>query len=188
MFDRFFHRTPKEPELAPRPTPVVADPAGDTATVRRIVAKLEAMPPEQARLLASAAYTLARAANADLDISDEETAAIERELQVNDALDEATAILVTEMAKLQAKTMGGTEDFVVTREFKALATDDQKLQVLRACFAIGAANGTISAEETAVVNEIAEELDIDDATLNAIRADYHEQLSAVQAIRRISGG
>jgi tellurite resistance protein len=188
MFDKFFHRTPAEPELAPRPAPVVADPAGDTATVRRIVAKLEAMPPDQARLLASAAYTLARAANADLDISDEETAAIERELQVNDALDEATAILVTEMAKLQAKTMGGTEDFVVTREFKALATDEQKLQVLRACFAIGAANGTISAEETAVVNEIAEELDIDDATLNAIRADYHEQLSSVQAIRRISGG
>ena len=188
MFDRFFHKTPTEPELAPRPAPTVADPAGDTATVRRIVAKLEAMPPEQARLIASAAYTLARAANADLDISDEETAAIERELQVNEALDEATAVLVTEMAKLQAKTVGGTEDYVVTREFKALATEDQKLQVLRACFAISAANGTISAEETAVVNEIAEELDIEDATLNAIRAEYHEQLSSVQAIRRISGG
>ena len=161
--------------------------AGDTATVRRIVAKLEAMPPEQARLIASAAYTLARAANADLDISDGETAAIERELQANDALDEATAVLVTEMAKLQAKTVGGTEDYVVTREFKALASEEQKLQVLRACFAIGAANGTISAEETAVVNEIAGELDIDVATLNAIRADYHEQLSSVREIRRVTG-
>ena len=49
------------------------------------------------------------------------------------------------------------------------------------CFAIGAANGTISAEETAIVNEIAAELDIDAATLNAIRAEFHEQLSAVQA-------
>ena len=60
--------------------------------------------------------------------------------------------------------------------------------MIRACFAIGAANGSISAEETAIVNEIAEELDIDDATLNSIRAEFHEQLSAVQAIRRISGG
>ena len=51
-----------------------------------------------------------------------------------------------------------------------------------------AANGSISAEETAIVNEIAEELDIDDATLNSIRAEFHDQLSAVQAIRRISGG
>ena len=188
MFNRFFGPKPAPAsDLAPRPAPTAADPSGDTATVRRIVAKLEAMPPDQARLLASAAYTLARAANADLDISDEETAAIERELQVRGTIDEATAVLVTEMAKLQARTIGGPEDFSVTREFKALATEEQRLAVLRACFVIGAANGTISAEETAIVNEIAEELDIDDATLNSIRAEFHDQLSSVQMIRRISG-
>ena len=186
MFDRFFHSKPA-PAPSPVATPAAPTAAGDTATVRRIVAKLEAMPPDQARLIASAAYTLARAANADLDISDEETAAIERELQANEALDEATAVLVTEMAKLQAKTVGCTEDYVVTREFKALADDAQRLVVLRACFAVMAANGSISAEETATVNEIAAELDIDQATLNAIRAEYHEQLSAVQALRRAAG-
>jgi uncharacterized tellurite resistance protein B-like protein len=186
MFDRFFHSKP-----APAPTSANAAPtptsAGDTATVRRIVAKLEAMPPERARLIASAAYTLARAANADLDISDDETAAIERELQAHESIDEATAVLVTEMAKLQAKTVGGTEDFVVTREFKALADMSQRVVIVRAAFAVMAANGTISAEETSVINEIAEELDIDDATLNSIRADYHEQLSSVQQIRRVTG-
>ena len=187
MFDRFFGTKPATTTV-PRPPAPTQDPAGDTATVRRIVAKLEAMPPEQARLIASAAYTLARAANADLDISDEETAAIERELQAHEAIDEATAVLVTEMAKLQARTVGGPEDFSVTREFKRLASYAQKVDVLRACFAIGAANGTISAEETAIVNEIAAELDIDDATLNAIRADFHEQLSAVQQIRRVTRG
>ena len=77
--------------------------AGDTATVRRIVAKLEAMPAEQARFIASAAYTLARAANADMDISADETAAIETALQTQGSIDEATAVLVTEMAKLQAQ-------------------------------------------------------------------------------------
>jgi tellurite resistance protein len=188
MFNRFFGSKPAPAsDVAPRPTPAAPDPTGDTATVRRIVAKLEAMPPEQARLIASAAYTLARAANADLEISDEETAAIERELQAHGSLDEATAVLVTEMAKLQARTLGGPEDFSVTREFKQLATEQQKLDVIRACFAIGAANGSISAEETAIVNEIAGELDIDDATLNSIRAEFHEQLSAVQLIRKISG-
>jgi tellurite resistance protein len=187
MFDRFFRSkpTPAAQPVTPQSAPTAA---GDTATVRRIVAKLEAMPPDQARLIASAAYTLARAANADLDISDDETAAIERELQANEALDEATAVLVTEMAKLQAKTVGGTEDYVVTREFKALADDAQRLVVLRACFAVMAANGTISAEENATVNQIAAELDIDQATLNGIRAEYHEQLSSVQQIRRITQG
>lgn len=187
MFNRFFGSQPA-PESVPRPDARVSSAEGDTATVRRIVAKLEAMPRDRARFIASAAYTLARAANADLHISDEETAAIERVLQENEALDEATAVLVTEMAKLQANTVGGTEDFVVTREFKALADDAQRVVIVRACYAVMAASGTISAEETAIANQIAEELDIDDTTINAIRAEYHEQLSAVQQIRKITRG
>ena len=191
MFDRFLKSRSTAPAAgspAPTQAPEAPTAAGDTATVRRIVAKLEAMPPEQARLLAAAAYTLARAANADLDISDEETATIERELEAGGTIDEATAVLVTEMAKLQAKTVGGTEDYVVTREFKAISTPELRLRVMRACFAISATSGTISAEETAVLNQIAEELDVEDADLNAIRADYHEQLSSVQTIRRMTQG
>jgi uncharacterized tellurite resistance protein B-like protein len=190
MFHRFFGSNSKADDgIVERPAPPPpSDGAGDTETVRRIVAKLEAMPPEKARFLAAAAYTLARAANADLDISDEETAAIERELQGHESIDEATAVLVTEMAKLQARTVGATEDFVVTREFKALADQAQRIVILRACLAVMAANGSISAEETATVNEIAAELDIDQATLNTIRAEYHEQLSSVQQIRRVTQG
>jgi tellurite resistance protein len=187
MFHRFFGPATSahaEPEV----TASQAQAAGETATVRRIVARLDAMPPERARLLASAAYTLARAAHADLDISDQETAAIETELRREGSLDEATAVLITQMAKLQANTVGGTEDYVVTREFKALASQAQRLDVLRGCFAISAASGSISAEETAVLNQVADELDIDAATLNTIRAEYHERLSAVQRIRQVSGG
>ena len=192
MFDRFFGKgdaaaaPATSDDLAPRPAPTTPDPAGDTATVRRIVGKLEAMPPEQARLVASAAYILARAANADLVISDEETAVMEEALQRDDALDEATAVLVVEMAKLQAKTVGGTEDYVVTREFKGLATYDQRMSVLRACFLIGAANGSISAEESAVADEIANELDIEPAPLAAMRAEFAEQMSAIQQMRRMT--
>lgn len=188
MFRRFLgNAAPAEPERVPRPAGIPSRTDGETATVRRIVARLEQMPPERARLVASAAYTLARAAHADLDISDDETAAIEQELQRDGALDEPTAVLVTEMAKLQAKTVGGTEDYVVTREFKALASPEQRLDVMRACFTIGAASGTISAEEAAVLKQIAGELDIDAASLNAIRAEHHERLSSVQQLRRVSG-
>jgi tellurite resistance protein len=165
-----------------------AEAAGETATVRRIVARLEQMPPERARLAASAAYTLARAAQADLDISDEETAVIERELQAPGALDEPTAVLVTEMAKLQARTVGGTEDFIVTREYATLATTEQRIDVLRACFAVSAASGSISAEETAVLNQIANELAIDPDVLNEIRTEFRDRMSSVQAVRRIAEG
>ena len=162
--------------------------AGETATVRRIVARLERMPAEQARLVASAAYTLARAANADLHVSDEETAVIERELQAHGVMDEPTAVLVTEIAKLQARTVGGTEDYVVTREFAALANEQQRIDVLRACFAVGAASGSISAEESAAVNQIANELALDPDVVNAIRSEFHERISAVQEVRRLAGG
>lgn len=162
--------------------------AGDTATVRRIVARLDEMPADQARLVASAAYTLARSAHADLDISAEEITVIERELQTHGALDEPTAVLVAEMAKLQAKTVGGTEDYVVTREFAALASEQQRIDVLRACFAVGAASGSISAEESAAVNQIAAELGLEDAVVKSIRAEFHERLSAVQEVRRLAGG
>ncbi|MFL5779303.1 MAG: TerB family tellurite resistance protein [Chloroflexota bacterium] len=182
MFRRYL--PPTAPEAAVQP-PV--DP-NETATVRRIVTRLEALPPERARLVASAAYTLARAANADMDISDEETALMERMLQDNGALDEPTAIVVVEMAKLQARTVGGTEDYVVTRQFRQLATEQERLNVLRACFAIEAVNGEISSEESAVVNEIARELDIDPAAVSGVRADFHEQLSSVRAVRRAAEG
>ena len=67
------------------------------------------------------------------------------------------------MAKLQAKNVGGTEDYVVVREFAKLATDQQKQDVLRACFVVAAASGSISAEESAEVNQIANELALDNA-------------------------
>ncbi len=190
MFRRIFGPGPEHEQAADQAEAslnAASTTAGDTATVRRIVARLEAMPPERARLVASAAYTLARAAQADLDISPEETAVMEQELQAHEELDEATAVLVTEMAKLQARTVGGTEDYVVTREFTSLATEQQRMDVLRACFAISAASGSISAEESAILNQIASELNLDTSVTASIRAEFHERMSAVQEVRRLAG-
>ena len=161
--------------------------AGETATIRRIVARLQALPPERARFLAGFAYVMSRAAEADFDISDAETKAMERYVVEYGGIDEAQAVLVVEMAKVQARTQGQTEDFVVTREFAELATEEEKLAVLRCCFAVGAVDDSITAVEASVVNEIARELDIESKDVNAVRAEFHEQLSAVQAVRRLGG-
>ena len=190
MFRRIFGPGPEHEKAADQAQAsfsAASAAAGETATVRRIVARLEQMPPERARLVASAAYTLARAAHADLDISAEETAVMERELQAHGELDEPTAILVTEMAKLQANTVGGAEDYSVTREFANLASEQQRIDVLRACFAVGAASGSISAEESATLNQIANELRLDTAAISTIRAEFHERLSSVREVRRLAG-
>jgi uncharacterized tellurite resistance protein B-like protein len=194
VFNRFLGH-PDAPVSAPAPGATAA-PGGvpdalsdaETATVRQIVARLEAMPHEDARYLASFAYVMSRAANADMDISAEETAVMEQFVLQHGGLDEAQAILVVEMAKIQARTQGGTEDYVVTREFREISTPDQRRQLLRCCFAIEAADGTITAEEASISNQIARELDIDANELNAIRDEFHEQLSSVQALRRAAGG
>jgi len=158
----------------------------DTATVRRIVARLEALPPAEARYLAAFAYVMSRAAHADLEISDAETAAMERYAVELGALAEADAVVVVQMAKLQARLHGATEDFLVTREFGRIATEEQKLALLRCCFAVGAADDSISADEASVVNQIARELDLSREQLNAVRVEFVERLSAIQALRRLN--
>jgi len=160
--------------------------AGETETVRRIAARLAALPPGRARFLAGFAYVLARAAHADLDITDAETTVMAAALVELGGLDEAQALLVVEMAKLRSQTEFGTEDFLVTREFSGIATHDEKVAVLRACFAVSAADDEITNDEAQAVNEIARELDIDRPTLNAIREAYVDQFSAIRAARRLA--
>jgi uncharacterized tellurite resistance protein B-like protein len=191
MFRRFLGlgRPAADPRLPAGDTAApVADSPAETATARRIVAKLEALPPAEARYLACFSYVMSRAANAENDISDEETAVMERFLAEYGGLGTAQAVLVTEMAKLQARMNGGTEDFVVTREFRSISTVEQRLALLRCCFVVGAADGVISATEAATINEIARELDLEPADVNGVRAEFLDQLSAVQALRRAGGG
>lgn len=158
----------------PEPAPAVSS---ETEAVRKIVARLESMPLDQARYLAGTAYVLARAAYADLDISTEETEVMEREL-VASGIDESQAVLVVQMAKLQEKTTGGTSDYLVTREFRDRATHQQRLALLRACFMVCAADDAISGAESSTLDQIASELDIQRAELSAMRAEFAEKFSA----------
>ena len=161
------------PASVPRPeAPVDAE----TEAVRRIVARLETLPPEKARLLAGMAYVLARAANADLDISDVETQAIETAL-AGSGLDQSQAVLVAEMAKLQERTTGATSDYLVTREFRDAATAEECVMVLRACYQVAAADGSISAMESPTLDQIASELGIERAQAAAVRAEFADRIS-----------
>ena len=187
---RLFGGSDAPPAAAPAaspPVPAAPTPEGDTATVRRIVGQLEALPPDRARLLAGAAYVVSRAANADLSITAYEVALMEQTLVERTGVSEAEAVIVVEIARQQAFMFGSTEDYLVTREFKRVSTPEQRLGVLRACFQVAAANDEISSPESAVLSEIAAELDIEPADFDAIRAEHRDQLSVVRAIRAVQG-
>jgi hypothetical protein len=186
-FRRLFgHPTNSLPGDASRGMPSTA-PDQETAAVRRIVAQLAALPAEQRRHVAGFAYILSRVANADLDISDAEVALMEKTVIDIADLPEAQAVLIVEIARNQAELYGGTEDFVVTREFAQQATADQREKLLRCCFAIGAADNSITAAEVAELDEIGQELGFTDTEVRAIRNEFKDQLSAIQQMRRLPG-
>jgi uncharacterized tellurite resistance protein B-like protein len=155
---------------------------GDTETVRRIAGQLEALPIERARFLAAFAYLLTRAAAADLSISDAESRAIEQLVGEHGNLPEPQAVLVAQIARNQSLLYSGTEDYLVTRQFKELSTEEDRLALLRCCYLVGAADDTITAAESDTLQEIAKELDIDRASINAIRTEFAPKLAAIQAM------
>ncbi|MDQ3448131.1 MAG: TerB family tellurite resistance protein, partial [Chloroflexota bacterium] len=159
----------------------------DTATVRRIVAAMEALPEAQRRYIAGFAYILGRTAHADLLVTDEEVALMERTVTEVGGLPEPQAVLVVQIARSQNELYGGTEDYLVTREFRQNSTDDQRLALLRCAFAVGAAEGSITAEESAELNQIAKELDLSDEQLAAIRGEFTAQFAAIQQMREAMG-
>ncbi len=159
----------------------------DTATVRRIVGQLEALPPEEARYLAGFAYVLSRVADADLVVTDGETRRMEEILVQQGGLTAAQAVLAVEIAKSQSRLEGGTEDYLVTREFSQLATEEQRRALLRCCFLVAASDGAISAEESGVLTQISDELELDREEIHALRVEFADQFAAVQAMRRARG-
>ncbi len=154
--------------------------AGDTETVRRIAGQLERLPRDKARFLASFAYVLARIAHADLDIDDTEIAEMERIVRRIAHLSEPEAALVVQIAKSQAQHLGGTENYVVTREFRELASKEQRVELLQCIYAVAAADGSISGEETTEIQAIAEELGFTRPEANALRSAYRDKLSVLQ--------
>lgn len=155
----------------------------ETATVRRIVRELEQVEPERRRYLAGFAYVLSRAAHADLSITDAETRLMERIVTEIGGLPQAQAVLVVEIAKHQTELYGGTEDYLVTREFAARATPEQRHATVEACFAIVAADHEITAEEYTELTQIATELGMTRSELNVIRREYRDHLAAIQRMR-----
>ena len=154
--------------------------AGDTESVRRIAANLERLEPNRAKYLAAFAYVLARAANADLEIDPTETTEMERSLAAISDLSESEIALAVEIAKSQARLLGGTENYVVTREFRKNSTPEQRGQLLQCLYAVAAADGTISSIESSEIVGIAEELGFTRAEANALKSQYREKLSVLQ--------
>jgi len=153
---------------------------GDTDTVRKIVRELEEMEPDKARYIAAFAYILGRVANADLDISESETLKMEEIVRDLGHLPEAQTVLMVQIAKNQTRLFGGTEDYLVTREFKEISSKEQRAELLDCLFAVSAADDSITAEEESHIRQIAGELGFTHRDYVQARAAYSHKRAVLK--------
>lgn len=155
---------------------------GDVETIRRIASELDKLDADRARYVAAFAFILSRVARADHDVSNEETAAMERLVIEKSGLPQDQAVLVVQMAKTQQLLFGGTDDFLVTRELGRIASHDEKLGLIDCLFAVASADKRILVSEASEIGRIARELRVEQSDLSRIRSSYREFLAAREGL------
>lgn len=174
------------PELGPRPP---AAPDEDTETVRRIVARLDSLPPDRAAHLAGFAYILVRVINADPEADAAETQELEDLVADFGGIPESMALLVAEIARSQSRLVGGTEDFLVTRRFREVSSPEERARLLHCLFAVATpGDREISATQDREIHEIASELGFTLEEVNEVLRGYADRLSSVRYAKRAGEG
>ena len=158
------------------------EPEGSTETVRKIVSELEAMDADKARYVGAFAYILGRVAHADLHISEQETRKMEEIVHGLGHLPEDQSVLVVQIAKSQNRLFGGTENFLVTREFMEISTPEQRQELLDCLFAVSASDESISGVEEAQIRQIASELGFSHRDYIAARSIYNRHREVMKPL------
>jgi uncharacterized tellurite resistance protein B-like protein len=157
-----------------------ADDAAAVDSVGEIEKALSNLEPARARYLACFAYILSRVARADHDVADEESRLMEQIVAERGGLPIEQAALVMRIATSEGLRHGGTEDFIVTREFASIADRGQKLALLDCLFAISAVDRTIRTVEDNEIRQIANELKLEHADFIAARSAHVEHLRVLK--------
>ena len=151
-------------------------PTSTSDALRALLEALDRLEPLHAKYLARFAYLLGRIAHADQHVSTEETQVMERLVAREGDIPTDQAMLVVGLAKTSNLLFGGTDNFIVARDFAAEATHEQKLALLRCVFALSAAEDSISIAEEREIQKLARELKIEHAEVVKLRLEYRQHL------------
>lgn len=156
----------------------------EPASLRELSARLSAMEPGEARFVAAFAYLLARVAGADLRTQGDEREVIARRLESVAGLDGDRAQLLAESAIAAATTHSASDDHLVARAFREMATRDEQLQLVRCLYAVAAADLSITTLEDNEIFEIATEIGLGRTDVVALRSEWKEHLAVLRALPR----
>lgn len=145
-----------------------------------IARALDDLEPARARYIACMAYILGRVARADHQVTAEESAEIQRLIAERTGLPQGQAALVTEIASTRGIRHGGTEDFLVTREFARIADREQRLALLDCLLELSASDRSIVTLEDNEVRRIASELKLEHADFINARSAHLRHLEVLR--------
>ena len=151
-------------------------PAEQESALRDLVDALDRLEPDHARYLAQFAYLLGRVAHADQHVSPEEIRTMETLVKQEGNLAEDLAVLVVGLARTSNRMFGGTDNFIVARDFATHASYPQRLGLLRCLFSVSISEGNISVAEEREIQRIARELRIDGEDLIKLRLEFRQHL------------
>jgi uncharacterized tellurite resistance protein B-like protein len=149
-----------------------------------IEAALPGLDPARRRYVACFTYILTRSARADHLVTDGEAREMERLVADHVGIPADRAAEAVRLAAIQARRSGGTDDFVVTREFDTFASHAQKLALVDALFAISAVDASIVTIEDNEIRRIANELKIEHAEYIGIRSKHLAHLEVLRSRAR----
>ena len=84
------------------------------------------------------------------------------------------------MAKIHNELFGGTDNYLVTREFDQHATREEKLALLDCLYAVSSADRSISTSEDSEIRVIAGELHLNRNDYLQVRSRYRDRLEVLR--------
>jgi len=154
----------------------------ESTDIAEIGARLEGLEEDRARYIVIFAMVLARAARADLEVSDNERWVMVQILREHAGLPEDQAELAVEMVAHRNQLFGVTEDYLATRLFKDVATDEHLECMLRCLFAVCAADDSITLVEEEEVRQIASELGLTHEQFIEARHAFREKREVLKGL------
>jgi uncharacterized tellurite resistance protein B-like protein len=158
----------------------------EAQSLEPIASQLQELEPQRARFLAAFAMVLARAARADLEISEVEAQSMVEIIAEEGDLPTEQAALVSELAAHRIVRLGATEDYLATREFKRLASPEERRRMLDCLFAVCAADDSVSLIEEEQVRQVATELGLEHADYIAARKKVSDKREVMRGLPRPS--
>ena len=92
--------------------------------------------------------------------------------------------LAVKIATAHGLKFGGTEDFLVAREFAALANREEKVALLDCLFAVSAADRSVATSEDNEVRRIASEINVGHEDFIAARGRHVQHLEVLKYRKR----